>query len=97
MKELTKQTTQTVSSSSDKKKSDAKKSSDEKKESTKEKKEKTGACVQVSGLTKSVNKKMIVHDIFKGYKITNYGLYIETENGICTGKVLNGFSGYFDQ
>ena len=52
-----------------------------------EKDKKTGACVQVSGLSKAVNKKMIVHDIFKGYKITNYGLYIETENSICTGKV----------
>ena len=50
-------------------------------------KAKTGACVQVSGLSKEVNKKMVVHEIFKGYKITNYGLYIETENSICTGKV----------
>jgi len=49
-------------------------------------KAKTGACVQVSGLSKEVNKKMVVHEIFKGYKITNYGLYIETENSICTGK-----------
>ena len=60
-----------------------------------EKEKKTGACVQVSGLSKAVNKKMIVHDIFKGYKITNYGLYIETENSICTGKVhfFNTFYG----
>ena len=61
--------------------------SDEKVEKKAEKEKKTGACVQVSNLGKGVNKKMIVHDIFKGYKITNYGLYIETENSICTGKV----------
>ena len=60
---------------------------EEKSEKKSEKEKKTGACVQVSNLGKGVNKKMIVHDIFKGYKITNYGLYIETENSICTGKV----------
>ena len=49
-------------------------------------KKRTGACVQADGLSKKVTKKAIVHDIFKGYKITNYGLYMETENGICTGK-----------
>ena len=49
-------------------------------------KKRTGACIQADGLSKKVTKKAIVHDIFKGYKITNYGLYMETENGICTGK-----------
>ena len=45
-----------------------------------------GACVQISGLSKTVTKKSLVHEILKGYKITNYGLYMETEKGICTGK-----------
>ena len=61
---------------------------DDKEKKSSDKLTKTGACVQVAGLSKAVNKKMIVHEIFKGYKITNYGLYIETENSICTGKVI---------
>jgi len=57
----------------------------EKKEATESRVE--GACVQISGLSKAVTKKSLVHEILKGYKITNYGLYMETEKGICTGKV----------
>lgn len=50
------------------------------------KKPKNGACVFVSGLAKSVKKKQIVHELFKECKITNYGLYMETQAGVCTGK-----------
>ena len=50
------------------------------------KKPKNGACVAVSGLSKSIKKKQVVHEIFKDSKITNYGLYMETQAGLCTGK-----------
>jgi RNA recognition motif-containing protein len=42
--------------------------------------------VSVTGLSKSFKKKQIVHELFKDSKITNYGLYMETQNGVCTGK-----------
>ena len=50
------------------------------------KKPRNGACVSVSGLSKTVKKRQVVHELFKDCKITNYGLYIETQNGVCTGK-----------
>ena len=55
-------------------------------EKVKDRKPRNGACVSVSGLSKTVKKKQVVHELFKDCKITNYGLYIETQNGVCTGK-----------
>lgn len=50
-----------------------------------------GACVMISGIAQSATKRDIVHELLKDCKITNYGLYMETENGVCTGNCFVEF------